>query len=142
MVKQVPSAGKSSKDKWRLMRGRVLLKMASAARAAKIERRKEESRKAADLVESFIRAVEEENELIDGQAVDEITSLDESGAAFWNGLESMANDRLNDIPSEPVQFSRRPNKPSRVSRLVTSRSNFEGCGCGSMACRCSRPAMH
>ena len=142
VVEQVPSAGKSSKDKWRLMRGRVLLKMASAARAAKIERRNEESRKAADLVESFIRAVEEENELVDEQAVDDFKSLDESDAEFWNGLASTANDKLSGIPNEPVQFSRKPNKPSRVSRLAAGRSSVEGFCCGSMACRCSRPAMH
>ena len=106
-MEQVQPAGKTSKDKMRLLRWRVLLKMAGAARTARVERRKEESRKAAELVASFIRAVEVENELVEGQATED--KLDEAGAAFWNGLESTANDKLNGIPCEPVHFSRRPN---------------------------------
>ena len=145
VAEQSPTTGKTARDKLRLLRGRVLLKLASAARAAKIERRKEESRSAADLIESFIHAVEAESGRIDEQAVDEISSLDASGAEFWNGLESMATDRLHGIPSVSERFRRGPNKPSRASRLMTSRS-IVGKGCvncyGSMACGCSnRPAM-
>ena len=64
LVEQVPPAGKTSIETMRLLRGRVLLKVAAAARTARVERRKEENRKAADLVVSFIRAVEVDNELV------------------------------------------------------------------------------
>ena len=143
MTELAPTVGKTASEKMRLLRGRVLLKLSGAARAARIARRKEESRSAADLVESCVRAVEAENGRDEAEA--EMVLSDDSGAEFWNGLESMTTDRLHGIPSVPEKFSRGPNKPSRASRLMTSRSIVgKGCsGCyGSMACGCSnRSAM-
>ena len=141
---QQTHGGKTAREKTRLLRGRVLLKSSCAARAAKIAKRKEASRSAADLVESFIRAVEAEDGRISEEAEAEMFVSDDSGAVFWNELESYGVDRLHSIPSEPVQFSRGPIKPSRASRLMASRSSLVvGCsGCwGSRACGCSRPAM-
>ena len=95
-------------------------------------------------MESFIHAVEAEDGRVSEDAEAEMVFSDDSGAVFWNGLESYCVDRLHSIPSEPVQFSRGPTKPSRASRLMASRSSLVmGCsGCrGSRACGCSRPAM-
>ena len=61
MTELAPTVGKTASEKIRCFRGRVLLKLSGAARAGRIARRKEESRSAADLVESFICAVEAEN---------------------------------------------------------------------------------
>ena len=145
MAELAPTVGKTASEKMGLFRGRVLLKLSCAARAARIARRKEESRSAADLVESFVRAVEAENGRIGDEAEAEMVLSDDSGAEFWNGLESMTTDKPHGLPSVPEKFSRGPNKPSMASRLMTSRSIVgEGCsGCyGSMACGCSnRPAM-
>lgn len=128
----------------RLLHGRVLMKSSSAARAVRISRKKEVSRSAADLIDAFVRAVEAEDGRVNEEAVDEMVLSDDSGAEFWSGLESYSVEKLHSIPSSPALFSRGSKKPSRMSRLLASRSIVEeGCsGCsGSMACRCSRPAM-
>ena len=137
LMEQVQPAGMTSKDKMRLRRGRVLLKMAVAASTARAEKRKEDNRKAAELVASFIRAVDAENDIVEKQAADDV--LDDDGAAFWNELEPMASGKLSDFPCGPVQFSRRPKPPSRVSRLV---ANLATCDSRGVNCRCGRPAMH
>ena len=102
-------------------------------------------RRADELVRSFVCAMEAEDELVsegDAAATDD---SDNSGAEFWNRLESTVVDRFQGIPSEPVKFCRGPKNPSRASRLMASRS-IVGIGCsdcyGSMACGCvDRPAM-
>ena len=89
--------------------------------------------------------MEAEDELISDGAVAVTDESDNSGAEFWNCLESTVVDRFQGIPSEPVKFSRGPKNPSRASRLMASRS-IVGMGCSdcyeSIACGCvDRPAM-
>ena len=67
-----PAGGISASEKRRLLRGRILLKVASAKRAARIEKREEANRSATTLVNSSILAVEAESEVIDERAVDAI----------------------------------------------------------------------
>ena len=129
----------------RLFRGRIRLKVSSAARAARKEKRMVDSRSADELVRSFVLAVEAEDEQISDEAKAAVVESDDSGAEFWNRLDSTAADRFQGIPIEPEKFIRGPKKPSRASRLLASRS-IVGIGCsncyGSMACGCvARPAM-
>ena len=86
MAELAPTIGKTAREKMRLLRGRVLLKLSCAARAAKIAKRKEVSRSAADLVESFIHAVEAEDGRVSEEAEAEMVFSDDSGVVFWNGL--------------------------------------------------------
>ena len=92
-------------------------------------------------MKSFVDAITAEGDPdgMPGEAASD--AMDQSCAEFWNGLESMGVDRLNGIPTEPDRFSRGLKQPSRTSRLMSNVAL--GCyGCrGSMACRCSRPAM-
>lgn len=64
MVDLAPTGGKSASEKMRLLRGRILLKVASAARAARKERRMVVGRRADELVRSYVCAMEAEDEPI------------------------------------------------------------------------------
>ena len=135
------NGGKSASDKRRLYRGRVLLKAASAVRREKKARKALSGREADELVKSFVDAIEAEGEPLGESEAAASDEADQSSAEFWNGLESISVDRLQDIPNRPDRFSRGLKQPSRTSRLMSNVAL--GCnGCrGSMACRCSRPAM-
>ena len=99
------------------------------------------SRKADELVKSFVGAIMAE----DGQLCESVTvamdDADGSDAEFWNDLALRVN-HLQGMPSMPDRFSRGSKMPSRTSRLLSN----VGKGCmschGSMACGCSsQPAM-
>ena len=135
------NGGKSASEKRRLYRGRVLLKAASAVRKEKIARKARSGCEADELVKSFVEAIAAEGNPVDTPGEAACIADDQSCAEFWNGLDSMGADRLSGIPTVPDRYSRGRMQPSRTSRLVSNVAL--GCyGCrGSMACRCSRPAM-
>ena len=144
-IKLAPTGGRSASEKLRLLRGRILLKMACAERAAKKEKKRGGDRRVDELVRSFVDALEAEDGLMSEGDAAQADEIDHSDAEFWNGLESTGVDRFQDIPSVPEKFSRGSRHPSRISRLAGSSSGV-GFGCkdgrGCVAYGCGRPAMH
>ena len=138
----VPIGGRSASDKRKLLRGRILLKAASAVRREKKARTSLTNRRADELAKSFVDAISAEGDPVGVSGEDACDAMDQSCADFWNGLELMGVDRLHGIPDKPDRFSRGLKQPSRTSRLMSNVAL--GCNScrGSMACRCSRPAMH
>ena len=100
-VELTPTGGKSASEKMRLFRGRILLKMSSAARAARKEKRMVDSRSVDELVRSFVLAVDAEDERMGDEAEAVMVESDDSGADFWNKLDSTVADRFHGIPIEP-----------------------------------------
>ena len=92
-------------------------------------------------MKSFVDAIAAESGPLGEPGEAASDAADQSCAEFWNGLELMGVDRLHGIPNKPDRFSRGLKQPSRTNRLLSNVAL--GCyGCrGSMACRCSRPAM-
>ena len=76
--KLMPAGGKSSSEKLRLLRGRVLLKKASAERAAVKEEKMLAGRRADELILSFIGAIEAEGGL---KSEGESAAMDEDDAS-------------------------------------------------------------
>ena len=117
------AGGKSAEGKRRLLLGRIKCRELSAARKIRKQRKVECERESADLIASS----EGGGARCDGghNHKDEEAESENSDAEFWSKLESTLemSARLHCNPVEPEKFRRGPSKPSRVNRLMASRSN-------------------
>ena len=107
--KPVPSeaGGKSASEKARLRHGRVLMKQASIARTARLEKTLSRANSLQLLIDEFVDGAEAEVEV----------KAPDSDEEFWNTLPTTQLASFANLADCPRLRGSRPGKQSRLQRL-------------------------